>query len=284
MIHYDLATKNAENFDIIHFHLSSQSDIAMFPYIAKLKVPHIVTIHGHWPYDVFSHMDKIFLEYYGSKLRIVNISKYMNNNLHHNFKTCGYVHNPIDISKYQFNQHPSDYFTWIGRIIPDKGLHLAIKAALETNNKLIFAGVYNQDNSQENDYFEAEIKPYIDNKQIIFLGPANLEAKNELLKNAIAFLNPIEWEEPFGMVIIESMACGTPVISYNRGAVSEIIIDNQTGYLVEEFESIKDKMQNAAMLDRQTIRNHVKVNFSQEKCTKKYENIYIKQINEFYSS
>lgn len=284
LIHYDQALKNSSVYDIIHFHLSSQTDLVMFPYISKITVPHIITMHGHWPYDVFSYMDNQFKKLYAKKLRTVSISKFMESTLPKGFQSAGYVHNALDIDKYQFGNNGGDYFVWIGRIIPDKGLYEAIRAVKKANAKLIFAGVYNEYMKLEREYFETKIRPQIDDEHIIFVGPANLEQKNKLLGEAIAFLNPIQWEEPFGMVMAESMACGTPVISFNRGAAPELIIDQKTGFLVNSIGEMIDAMKKVSQLNRKDCRHHVEQNFNLEKMTLGYEQIFKQEIENFYTT
>lgn len=281
LIHYDQALKNADQYDIIHFHLSSQTDLVMFPFIQKLHTAHVVTIHGHWPYDVFSFMDHQFKKLYAKDIRVISISKFMESILPKGFNSAGYVHNALDISKYQFGNNGGDYFAWLGRMVPDKGLYEAIRAVKRANAKLVFAGVYNEYMKLEREYFETKIRPHIDDEQIIFLGRADLAQKNKLLGEAIAFLNPIQWEEPFGMVMAESMACGTPVISFSRGAAPEVVVDQKTGFLVNSISEMVDAMAKAPKLDRQACRTHVEQNFTAQKMTLGYLQIFESEITRY---
>ena len=150
--------------------------------------------------------------------------------LNPNRKHGGVIYNSLDISKIKFSAKGGKFLTWLGKIVPYKGILEVIKVAKMAKKQLVFAGIVDKLNSISVNYFEKKIKPLIDGKQIIYLGPADLKLKNKLLGNAEAFINPIKWDEPFGMVMIEAMACGTPVISFKRGSAPEVINDKkQTG-------------------------------------------------------
>lgn len=287
LIHYQQAFKlyNEGNYDIIHLHLSSQTDLMILPFISQLKKPYLMTVHGHFPYDVYSHFDDFYFSYYGKNISAVAISKTMQDYLPKTIKCDGYVYNGMDVRSMTFNPDPGSYYAWIGRIVPAKGLHHAVNVARATGEKLIFAGTLNKNN--ENgclDYFKEKIEPYIDGKQIIYLGEADFEMKNKLFAGAKAFLNPIDWVEPFGMVMIEAMACGTPVISFAKGAARELVKDGKTGFLVRDESEMIEAMGNIESIDRAACRAHVLENFSAEASAMRYLQMFRKKIAEFKHS
>jgi glycosyltransferase involved in cell wall biosynthesis len=138
------------------------------------------------------------------------------------------IHHGIDLSRYRLVQKKQQYLSFIGRISPIKGTHLAIDVARRTGIPLKIAGEVQPANRE---YFERKIKPEIDGSLVEYIGPANLEAKNELLGNSMAMLFPIQWNEPFGLVVVEAMACGTPVLAMPGGSVPEIVRDGTSGYI-----------------------------------------------------
>jgi glycosyltransferase involved in cell wall biosynthesis len=142
---------------------------------------------------------------------------------------------------------------FLGRIERIKGAHTAIAVAKATNHRLILAGNISP-LPEEKQYFEEEVMPHIDGKQIVYLGALNDKQKNQYLGQAKALLFPIEWDEPFGMVMVESMACGTPVIGFRRGAVDEVIDDGITGFKVEDTEAMKGRVLDISSINRAMCR------------------------------
>ncbi|MEO6327607.1 MAG: glycosyltransferase [Ginsengibacter sp.] len=161
------------------------------------------------------------------------------------------VYNAIDFNKYtlQASVPTNAPLVFLGRIEKIKGCHTAIKVALETGNDLIIAGNISP-LAKEIEYYRTEVEPFIDGKQIRYLGPVNDQQKNACLRQAKALLFPIEWNEPFGMVMIEAMACGTPVIGFNRGSVPEVIDEGKTGFIVKSIAEMKDVIKKLPMFDR----------------------------------
>jgi len=281
LIHYHEAFKHASDYDVVHTHLSSETDLAMMPFLADLtqkNIPNIVTVHSRWPFDDYSHMDQIFLDLYANKITAVNISHSMQEVLPKQFRDGGVVYNSLDVSKIKFNPKVGQYLTWLGKIVPEKGTAQAIKVAKKMGEQLIFAGVIDQQRKDSVDYFRFQVKPLIDDRQIKYLGPADLKLKNELLGGAKAFLNPIAWDEPFGLVIIESMASGTPVISFSRGAAPEVIKDKETGFLVNSTKGMLKAISQIPSISRIRCREHVIQYFGIESAAKQYLDIYNKEI------
>ncbi len=285
IIHYQQAFKlfREGNYDIAHVHLSSQTDLMLLAFLSEIKKPYVLTVHGHLPFDRYTNFDNFYFGFYAQKLSAVSISKTMKSFLPKQFRSDGYIYNPINVTNMTFNDKPEDYYTWIGRIVPDKGLHHAINIARKTGIKFIFAGSVDPHNANgAADYFKSKIEPHIDGKQIQFVGEVNFAQKNKLFSNAKAFLNPIEWIEPFGMVIVESMACGTPVISFAKGAANELIKDGETGFLVSNEEAMIEAMQQIKTINRAACREHVLQNFSDRSSAARYLSLYYKKVREHY--
>jgi glycosyltransferase involved in cell wall biosynthesis len=181
------------------------------------------------------------------------------------------VYNAIDFAKYTLgnNIKEDSPLMFLGRIERVKGCHTAIKIALATGNKLLIGGNISP-LADERKYFEKEIMPLIDNTQIIYLGPLDDEQKSTYLGQSKALLFPIEWEEPFGMVMVEAMACGTPVIAFNRGAVSEIIKEGITGFMADTILEMNDCVNNVLSIDREKCRSFAQSKFSVETIASHY--------------
>jgi len=173
------------------------------------------------------------------------------------------VYNTIDFSQYQLNKTvPADApLMFLGRLDKIKGVHTAIEVALATSCRLWIGGNI-PDTPDNYDYYKKKIEPQIDNQQIIYLGALNDEQKNKYLGQAKALVFPIEWDEPFGMVMIEAMACGTPVIAFNRGSVPEIIKNNISGFIVSTATEMINKIDEAGHIDRSRCRQTAEKRFN----------------------
>jgi glycosyltransferase involved in cell wall biosynthesis len=172
------------------------------------------------------------------------------------------VYNAIDFSSYQLNENvPTDApLIFLGRFDRIKGAHTAIKVAKATGNKLILAG--NKPHTPDNiHYFETEVEPLIDNDRVKYVGPLNDEEKNHWLRQCKALLFSIEWDEPFGMVMIEAMACGTPVIAFKRGSIPEVIKDGVNGFIVMNDTEMENAVKSIALIDRASCRSYTESRF-----------------------
>lgn len=189
------------------------------------------------------------------------------------------VYNGVDLNIYDFKGLVNDEapLVFLGRIEPSKGTHNAVKVALATNKNLIIAG--NIPNEYQN-YFDSEIKPYLSEK-INYIGPVNDQQKNKLLGNACAFLMPIEWNEPFGIVMAEALACGTPVIGYPRGSVLEVVEHGVNGYLANDFNDLCYYVNNYLSISREKARESAEKRFSSDKIIADYTTIYHSLLNKF---
>jgi glycosyltransferase involved in cell wall biosynthesis len=181
------------------------------------------------------------------------------------------IHHGLNFGKYRFTMEKQPYLAFIGRIAPVKGVHLAIAIAKQAGMSLKIAG---EVQPMFRSYFESEIKPHVDGKLIQYVGEANLEEKNELLGNASAMLFPVQWDEPFGLVMIEAMACGTPVIALSRGSVPEIVQDGISGWVCGSVEEMADRVRTLGEFRPDKIRAYAEQNFSLERMVQQYAGIY----------
>jgi glycosyltransferase involved in cell wall biosynthesis len=180
------------------------------------------------------------------------------------------IHHGIKIEDYPFQEHKQQYLSFIGRLAPVKGPHLAIAVAKKAGIPLKIAG---EVQPMFKSYFEAEVKPHIDGSFIEYVGEADLQAKNELLGNSMAMLFPIQWNEPFGLVMIEAMACGTPVIALRGGSVSEVVVDGVSGYVCENVEEMTQRIYNLS-IPSEVIHEYARENFSVDVMVAKYLSLY----------
>lgn len=252
--------------DIVHNHLGWR--LLPFSNIINKKI--ITTLHG--PLDI-KYQRKIYEKF--KKSNFVSISKNQKEPLP-DLNYIGTVYNGIDIKKFSFRNEPGDYLAFLGRMSPEKGPVQAIQAAKKSGIKLKMAAKVDVN---DKDFFEKEVKPLIDNKNIEFIGEIGPEEKSDFLKNAKALLAPIQWREPFGLFFTESMACGTPVIAFRNGSVPEIIEDGKTGFIVEEINEMAEAIKNIDRIDRKKCRERVEKYFTSEKMADGYEAIYKKILN-----
>src|SRR5205807_6229492 len=155
----------------------------------------------------------------------------------------------------------------------EKGAHLAIEVAKRAGVPIVLAGTIDRYRQDAMRYFHEEIEPQIDNEKVKYIGPVNMKQKVSLLSRARGFLNPIEWEEPFGMVMLEAMALGCPVISFTRGAASELVVDGETGFLVQDLDEMIQAIPRIDEIDREITRRHVERNFSAQRMAENYTQV-----------
>ena len=181
------------------------------------------------------------------------------------------IPNALDLAAYPVEPHRGDYLFFLGRLSPDKGCHRAIEVANEAGVPLKIAGKMHD--AAEKYYFETEVRPRL-GERVEYLGEVSHGEKVDLLQNARATLFPIQWEEPFGLVMIESMACGTPVIATRRGAVPEVVDDGRSGIIVDDHREMVAALAAADELDPLECRRYVEERFSPERMVRDYEAAY----------
>jgi glycosyltransferase involved in cell wall biosynthesis len=258
--------QRSDEFDILHFHL----DYYPFSLFSRQATPFVTTLHGrldlpeHQPlFDTFSSVPVISIS--DSQRRPLPQANWVRT-VHHGL--------PENLLTPQPGQ-PS-YFAFLGRIAPEKGVDRAIHIARHCGIPLKIAAKVDK---ADEDYFEQRIKPLIDSSQIEYIGEINDSEKSAFLGGATALLVPIDWPEPFGLVMIEAMACGTPVIAFNRGSVPEILEDGLTGYIVEDEKGAIGAVDRLAHLARPKIRQRFEQRFTARRMAKDYLAVYRKQID-----
>ncbi|HXR98684.1 MAG TPA: glycosyltransferase family 4 protein [Terriglobales bacterium] len=180
------------------------------------------------------------------------------------------VHHGLDSSLYQVASGSRDYLCYVGRIAPIKGTHTAIEVAKRAGIPLKIAG---EIQPMYRDYWEAEVRPHVDGRNVIYVGEVDLAGKNELFAGARALLFPIDWEEPFGLVMTEAMACGVPVLAFARGSAPEIVRDGESGWLCRDAADMADRVKSLT-ISPHSCRQHVEQNFSVERMVERYVEIY----------
>jgi glycosyltransferase involved in cell wall biosynthesis len=231
----------ADEFDIIHFHV----DYLHFPLSRREAVTHVTTLHGRLDIPDLVPLYQEFRE-----MPVMSISNAQREPLPWaNWQATVYHGLPADI--YRFHPEPGSYLAFLGRISPEKRVDRAIEIATRVGIPLKIAAKIDR---VDHEYFEVKIAPLLDNSLVEFVGEIGDEEKDELLGNAYALLFPIDWPEPFGLVMIEAMACGTPVIAYRGGAVPELLDPGQTGFIVEGLEDAVEAVRRIAQLSRKRCR------------------------------
>ena len=266
------AFRMAEKFDIIHCHL----DIWALPFQDFTKVPVLHTLHNQiYKASITREGEKkptrlqIFEKHKRETLAVF-ISKSERLKSAIKFPKSWVIYNGLDVSEFKFNPKPKDHFIWIARIDPFKGIENAIKAAEKTGVKLLLAGRLDP---YRQDYFKEKIKPHL-SKKIQYLGEIPKERLSDFYGQAKACLYPIEWEEPFGLVMVESMACGTPVIAFKTGSVPEIVENGKTGFIVANIEEMVKVMKRVDEIDRFACRQRVEKYFTYQRMVDEYEKLY----------
>ena len=216
----DLAVGRGLPFDVLHDH-SGFTALAMAD---RVDVPVVHTIHG-----AFLRATRRFYRRHGHKALLVAISRTQAESAPAGVRISAVVPNPIAVDRWPLRTKKQEYLLWIARMDPVKGAHRAIEAARLAGRTLILAGPVQP--GQE-DYFRERVEPHVDDRRVHYVGEVAGTAKQELFANAAALLMPIRWREPFGMVMVEALACGTPVIAFPEGAAKEILIDGENGMLV----------------------------------------------------
>lgn len=271
--------------DIMH----SYHDFGAHYFHELTGFPTVYTLHDPMPVDdttVEYHRLKRF-----SNHPYVSISNAQRKDFPINF--AGNVYHGINLNDYEFGEGKGNYLIHFGRILEDKGTHVAIEVAKRIGMPLRIASSGIRANTSQQ-YYEEKVKPSIDGVTVSEVGFQEGEEKLGYIKNAVAFLFPLQWEEPFGLVMVEAMACGTPVIAYNRGSVFEIVRDGLTGFIIEPEDStgnsqwiIKKKgadglveaVSRIGQIDRKACRRQVEEHFTVEKMVQGYEDVYKKVLS-----
>ena len=255
-LHISYVMENAHKFDLIH----NNFDFLPLTFSRIIKTPILTTIHGFSDPDILRVYRKYRDNYY------VSIS---DSDRDSQLPYLATVYNGIDLSNITFRESAGDKLIFLGRIHPDKGLHLAIEVAKITGIDLIIAGII-----QDQDYFDNLIKPNINDSTIRFIGPVNPPQRDELFKDALVTLHLNTIPERFGLVMAESMAAGVPVIAMDLGSCREVIEDNKTGFLVNDVTEAVEAVKKIKKIKRKDCRQRVEENFTIVRMAENYEKVY----------
>jgi glycosyltransferase involved in cell wall biosynthesis len=259
----ELVFQDPEAYDIIHFHC----DYVHFPLVRRYRLPTVSTMHGA---IYLPDLSAILTEYLDVPL--VSISDSQRRPLP-SAKWIGTVRHGLPLAAHRFSSGPGTYLAFLGRISPEKGLERAIEIACRSGHNLkIAAKIYPEDQT----YFERTIEPLLDNNRhfVEFVGEVGGTAKDDFLGGAKALLFPIQWEEPFGLVMIEAMAVGTPVIAWKRGSVPEVITNGRNGYVVDNVEQAVQAVRCLDRISRHECWEEFARRFTAERMANDYVRIY----------
>ena len=262
-----LIQDNVNEFDVIHYHI----DYLHFPFSRLRPTPHITTLHGRLNIDDLKNVYKLFPD-----MPVVSISKSQRAPFPH-INWIGNVYHGIPKDFYKPSFNDGKYLAFLGRISPEKGVDKAIEIATKSGIPIKIAAKIDKNDEV---YFDANIKHLLQHPLVEFVGEINDDLKNEFLKNAIALLFPINWPEPFGLVMIEAMACATPVIAFRNGSVPEIITHETDGFVVDNIEQAVEAVNNISRISRHNCRKSFEQRFTSEVMTIEYVKIYEQVIDE----
>jgi glycosyltransferase involved in cell wall biosynthesis len=261
LLQLEQVSRNAAAFDIIHFH----TDCLHYPLSRKLAAPHLTTLHGRLDLP-----DLVPLYHEFADVPVVSISRSQTIPLPW-INWQGTVHHGIPLDLHEYKTDQGDYLAFLGRISPEKRVDRAIEIAKRAKMKLKIAAKVDPVDRR---YMDTEIRPLLDHPLVEFIGEIGDKEKGEFLSNAYALLFPIDWVEPFGIVMIEAMACGTPVIAFRRGSVPEVIDHGLTGFIVESIDDSLCALDKVEHFDRSRCRSVFEKRFSVARMAVDYVKIY----------
>lgn len=249
--------EHADDFDIIH----NSFDFLPLTYSALVRTPVITTIHGFSSPRILPVYER-----YNATTSYVAIS---DANRHPRLRYAATIHHGIDTGAFALEADTGNHLLFFGRIHPDKGTAEAIRIARLAGRPLHIAGII-----QDEEYFRHEVEPHIDGGNVVFLGPVTTADRSSVLGGAHALLHPIAFDEPFGFSVVEALACGTPVIAYNRGSMPELIDHGSTGFLAHDVHSAATAVNAAGNLDRAAIRATALRRFDRAVMVARYVEVY----------
>ena len=256
-LHISEIFERADEFDIIH----NNFDFLPLTYSGLVETPVITTIHGFSSPSIVPVYKK-----YNDRGHYVAIS---DSDKSPELDYIATIHHGIDVAQFPFSGAKGEYLLFFGRIHPHKGVYEAIQVAQRIGMKLVIAGII-----QDQDYFAARVQPYIDGTTVEYIGSVGPDQRADVLGGALALLHLISFDEPFGLSLVESMACGTPVIAFDRGSMPEIIRHGETGYIVDDIEGAINAVASVSSINRSTCRADVEKRFSSSRMARDYVRVY----------
>ena len=261
LLNLGLAYEMQDEFDIIHDHLAPVS----IPTANIATTPVVMTMHGAFN----AQNKKLFQSMQGPHIVTISESQmYSLPSLNH----AGTVYNGLPMEHYPFGAEMGEYLLFVGRISMEKGTHIAIDVAQQLDLPLVIAAKVDD---HDIGYFKEYVEPRLSDR-IQWIGEVNEEERNKLMMNARCFLHPITWREPFGLVLIEALATGCPVVAFDKGSIPEIIDTGVTGYVVQDLDTMIEAVENIGAIDRAECRKRALNNFSAKRMADGYEAVYRK--------
>lgn len=257
----------AGEFDLLYFHHPESALSTAAQYTA---VPTVYTLHD----PIYEWYKELFELYASPNQKFISISNNQRNDAP-DLPYLATLYNGTDVKLFELSETHEDYLLFAGRITAEKGVKEAIQVAKKSGHRLLIVGPVNHGSQG---YFDQYIKPELDD-QILYLGRMDQPQLVKYYQKAKAVLTPVQWEEPFGLTTIEAMACGAPVISMNRGAAPEIIIDGKTGYIVNSIAEMIEAVGKVDKINRKDCRDHVAAKFSYEQMVDNYERAFMELID-----
>jgi len=251
----------ADRFDVIHFHI----DTVHMPMAMQCPTPSLTTLHGRQDLPDLQPLYRRF-----NRHPLVSISQSQRAPIAF-ANWIGTVHHGLPADLYDFHPRADDYFAFVGRISPEKRCDRAIEIAVACGVPLRIAAKVDV---ADHAYFESRIEPLLDHPLVTFVGEVGDDVKNDFIGNARALLMPIDWPEPFGLVMIEALACGTPVIAYGHGSVPEVIDDGVTGFIVQDQDEAIARAGEVGALSREACRRAFEKRFTAEVMATQYVSLY----------
>ncbi len=256
-LHIAHAFERADEFDLIHNHF----DFLPLSYSQLVRTPLLTTIHGFSSERILPVYER-----YNGRTHYVAIS---DADRHPRLDYAATIHHGIPLDEFTFRREPDDYLLFFGRIHPDKGAAEAIEVARRAGRRLLLAGLIH-----DQGYFDRAIAPHLDGDRVAFVGLADPARRDALLGGAVALLHLVNFAEPFGLSMVEAMACGTPVIAFGHGSIPEVVDEGETGFVVGSLDAAVAAVARAAALDRGRIRRRAEERFSQERMVGDYLRVY----------
>jgi len=257
----DRVSELSDSFDVIHFHIETLH----LPLMSRCPTPSLTTLHGRIDVPDLKPLHRRFKDH-----PLVSISNSQRAPMPW-ANWLGTVHHGLPQDLYSFHPHGQDYFAFVGRISPEKRCDRAIEIALACDTPIRIAAKVDL---TDREYFEQVIEPMLDHPLVTFVGEIGEDAKGDFIGNARAFLMPVDWPEPFGLVIIESFACGTPVIAYGHGSIPELVDDGVTGFVVNSQQQAIAAARRISAIDRRACREVFERRFSSEVMARNYLTLY----------
>lgn len=256
-LHIAQVFERAREFDLIHNHF----DFLPLAFTGLVETPVVTTIHGF------------------SSPRILPVYRRYNGRVHYvaisdadrapGLTYIATIHHGIPLDRFRFRETPEDYLLFFGRIHPDKGTREAIEIARRAGRRLVIAGIV-----QDRAYFEREVAPAVDGDRVQYIGSVGPDRRDAVLGGALALLHPIAFAEPFGLSVVEAMACGTPTIAFPRGSMPEIVRDGETGFLVPDVDAAVAAVGRVGTLSRRRCREEAERRFSSDRMVEDYLRVY----------